>query len=300
MRHFDGIARDLFSGDNINRNDGIMRDYYRFMIAEVEEKSGSDLTDYTVKADLSTIDWNSIRNDGNDIRIVHESKELDRILEDFSKAAKTGNVWFKVSAISANSKKKFLMLYGNQAADAPPADGQKVYTFYDDFESGTLDKWSLSYSPVVGKAYAYSGNYGVKVYGDTVNYIYKDISGFGKPLILQAMYKKVTGWGNIGHIGPYRIIWPGSGVWVRGYDGVNTFYSSVEDDTEWHKAMVKITPMYAKYTVDDDVDFGTTYADTSLNVFTIRSTSKGAEYWADLALIRKYVDPEPSVSLRWT
>jgi len=47
MRHFDGIARDLFSGDNINRNDGIQRDYYRFMVVEVEEKSGKDLTDYT-------------------------------------------------------------------------------------------------------------------------------------------------------------------------------------------------------------------------------------------------------------
>jgi len=146
MRHFDGIARDLFSGDNINRNDGIQRDYYRFMVVEVEEKSGKDLTDYTVKASLGTIDWNSVKDNGDDIRIIQGNKELDRILENFSKVAKTGNVWFKVSAISANAKRKFLMLYGNQAADIPPSDRDKVYLFWDDFPGTILDpnKWVAS------------------------------------------------------------------------------------------------------------------------------------------------------------
>jgi len=71
---------------------------------------------------------------------VDENKELDRTLQDFSKIAKTGVVWFKVSSLSANSKRKFLMLYGNQMADVPPADGAKVFIEYD---LGAIGLWHL-------------------------------------------------------------------------------------------------------------------------------------------------------------
>jgi len=328
MRHFDGIARDLFSGDNINRNDGIMRDYYRFMIAEVEEKSGSDLTDYTVKADLSTIDWNSIRNDGNDIRIVHESKELDRILEDFSKAAKTGNVWFKVSAISANSKKKFLMLYGNQAADAPPSDGMKVYLFYDDFEDGYVGDWISAGVSISPADIGYYGAKSIRFYttGEEEGEAYKDLPS---PLTGTLLYETVEYHPPITRSDGYWEMVDSSGYYVTGHGNPRTgndFAVYIQGAEKWIMPRVinkwyknewivdfsakkfdlyftNLTDKGARTKIADQLSF---FSPLASDISRLRkgdgspAAGMNIDEYVDQMLVRKYTSPEPSVSLRWT
>jgi len=318
MRHFDGIARDLFSGDNINRNDGIQRDYYRFMVVEVEEKSGKDLTDYAVKANLSTIDWNSLRNDGNDIRIIQENKELNRVLENFSKANKTGDVWFKVS-VNAYSKKKFLMLYGNQSADIPPSDPDKLYLFYDDFEGITeLDpnKWYFDTDYVISdgvlRVLLSDDNRAIKTKNSWTGnllahfrwryWVSSGFSWFGTGFSEDLNFRRAGTDDNALYVAV-------SGANYRNRETLHTIKGGTSTLLDlgllqniWKE--YKLIRLDGKAEVIDVI--GDYDGSVTTNVPTVALRFgidiKYAEDWnrLDWVKIRKYTSPEPSVSLRWT
>jgi hypothetical protein len=86
---------------------------------------------------------------GNDVRIGRWNgttwTELDRVLDPGSTwNATTTRVWFRAGApIAAQGQEEAYHLhYGNPAAGNPPANADNVFLFHDDFESGTLGKWS--------------------------------------------------------------------------------------------------------------------------------------------------------------
>ena len=88
--------------------------------------------------------------DGHDVRILRQAggplEDLDRVLG-FESQWNTDlvTVWFATQAelpAGPNSGEYFLC-YGDLESGAPPADPERVFVFFEDFESGVLDRWSV-------------------------------------------------------------------------------------------------------------------------------------------------------------
>jgi hypothetical protein len=88
---------------------------------------------------------------GNDLRVARWTgnawQEIDRVLD----AGSTWNssstrIWFRTQAPIAGTtqEQSYYVHYGNAAAGAPPANPDNVFLFADDYESGTLARWSQS------------------------------------------------------------------------------------------------------------------------------------------------------------
>jgi hypothetical protein len=99
---------------------------------------------------------------GNDLRIVYLNGsswvEIDRDVIDMN----TGStqVWFKTQAgISASgSDNNYYMYYGNPSAANPPANKSNVYDFWDDFNDGSLGSaWTFSQIGGASGSYSESG-----------------------------------------------------------------------------------------------------------------------------------------------
>ena len=83
---------------------------------------------YTVDVDISGI-TGSLAN-GDDIRVVYNGVELDRLID-------AGKVTFATQAAIAaqGSDSDYYIYYGNADAGAAPADGNNVYVAFDDFSN---------------------------------------------------------------------------------------------------------------------------------------------------------------------
>src|SRR5437870_3924489 len=90
---------------------------------------------------------------GDDLRVAYWNGstwvELDRLLDEASSWNNASTkVWFKTqAAIGASaSDDDYYLYYGNASAGAPPANGMKVYLFYDDFSGTAIDtsKWTVT------------------------------------------------------------------------------------------------------------------------------------------------------------
>lgn len=89
--------------------------------------------------------------DGDDVRVLYRNGtgwlELDRALDANSgwDAAST-KIWFKLQAAIAatTSDNNYYLYYGNAGAANPPANRSNIYLFFDDFEGGNLNKWTIA------------------------------------------------------------------------------------------------------------------------------------------------------------
>ncbi|MDZ7379745.1 MAG: DUF2341 domain-containing protein, partial [candidate division KSB1 bacterium] len=87
---------------------------------------------------------------GNDVRVVYWNGaswvELDRVLDSGSAWNNSSTkIWFRTQAAIAASASdgNYHLYYGNPSAVAPPTNPANVFLFSDDFESGTLGKWTV-------------------------------------------------------------------------------------------------------------------------------------------------------------
>lgn len=109
----------------------------------IHENSGKTLEEYQVLLDLSGSNFPvTAKADGSDLRFVLDGEELSYWIEEFDLGVKTGKVWVKVPSIPANGETKIEMYYGNPSAGAV-SNGDKTFEFFDDFDSGKLDKWVI-------------------------------------------------------------------------------------------------------------------------------------------------------------
>lgn len=123
----------------------------------ITEQSGSDLTDYQVKIELnsSNFDFSKANADGSDIRFAADDGTtlLPYWIEEWDTTNQIGKVWVKIPSLLANSSTTLYLYYGNpNAVDADNPEG--VFDFWDDFNGTELDtsKW---------EAFASGGNYSV-------------------------------------------------------------------------------------------------------------------------------------------
>jgi hypothetical protein len=87
---------------------------------------------------------------GNDVRVFYWNGttwvQLDRVLDSGSAwNSATTKIWFKTQAAIAASGTdiNYYLYYGNPNAANPPANKANVFLFADDFEGGTLSKWTI-------------------------------------------------------------------------------------------------------------------------------------------------------------
>ncbi|MFX0135923.1 MAG: DUF2341 domain-containing protein [Candidatus Hodarchaeota archaeon] len=110
---------------------------------------------YSVKISVNTailISEGKLKNDGRDLRIVWYNLsneawwELDRFIGTNLNTDDT-QIWFKTqTSINSNSHDtNYYLYYGNEDADEPPTDKNKIFDFYDDFDQpdGDANGWTV-------------------------------------------------------------------------------------------------------------------------------------------------------------
>jgi len=130
----------------------------------IAEQSGSTLTDYQVKIELnsSNFDFSKANADGSDIRFTADDGEtlLPYWIEKWDNVSEEAVIWVKVPSIPANGSVTIYMYYGNPSA-VSESDGEAVFEFFDDFEDGdSIDtsKWGQSGGTVTVENGANGGN----------------------------------------------------------------------------------------------------------------------------------------------
>jgi hypothetical protein len=97
---------------------------------------------------------------GDDIRVVRDELQLDRALDtgaSWSTSATT--IWFKTtSAVAANATVRYWVYYGNPSAAAPPQDPTKVFLYSEGFE-GSASAWGMDNGVGVSTARAHHGTH---------------------------------------------------------------------------------------------------------------------------------------------
>ena len=116
--------------------------YYKEI--SIKENSDKKLTDFQVLVELNPSNFpTNAKSDGSDLRFEDASgKELNYWIDDWDYSAKEAKIWVKVPSIPANGETKIEMYYGNPSAGAV-SNGDTVFEFFDDFDSGKLDKWVI-------------------------------------------------------------------------------------------------------------------------------------------------------------
>ncbi len=166
----------------------------------IKENSGKTLTDYLVLVELNPSNFpTNAKSDGSDLRFEDASgKELNYWIDDWDYSAKEAKIWVKVPSIPANGKTKIEMYYGNPSAGAV-SNGDTVFEFFDDFESGNLDKWSMVQNAEITSTVVYDGSYSLKTYFD--NHGLDNDVYVSPPIALEYQFKDVSASNNAGWAG---------------------------------------------------------------------------------------------------
>jgi len=111
----------------------------------IQENSGNNLTDYQVKIVLnsSNFDFSKANSDGSDIRFVDsdDTTPLSYWIEKWDSVNQEAIVWVKVPSIPANSTKTIYMYYGNPSATSE-SNGENVFIWYDDASTNKLSYYT--------------------------------------------------------------------------------------------------------------------------------------------------------------
>ena len=116
--------------------------YYREII--IKENSGVDLKDYQILISLDTaslIASGKMRGDCGDIRFVDDTgKMLNYYIEPGTCNTQQTQIWIKVPLISASSTKKIYLVYGNPSA-LLQSDPNNVFDFFENFDILDTSRW---------------------------------------------------------------------------------------------------------------------------------------------------------------
>ncbi|HYU07346.1 MAG TPA: DUF2341 domain-containing protein, partial [Thermoplasmata archaeon] len=264
---------------------------------------------------------------GDDVRTVYWSgsawTELDRILGDGSawNIAST-TIWLKTQAAigASSSDDNYYLYYGNAAATSPPTNKANVYLFFDGFEAGNLNKWTLTDGGLwqVATDQARAGTYSLKYpeEASTTRHIvanpvldepnvyfeagwrFSSTSGTDVAQIFRRQPSAVSsyetvkpgntnGWGVAKEIdGTWSWIafeqgTPVANTWTRiGIAIYGTGMRVFKDGTQINPA-------------SGTVNVGTEMASGNIG-FRKWSIGTGFAWWIDDVIVRRYADPEPT------
>ncbi|PXF60985.1 MAG: hypothetical protein C4B59_06445 [Candidatus Methanogaster sp.] len=114
----------------------------------IQENSGSDLTDYQIRVELnsSNFDFSKTQLDGADIRFAKlDGTLLSYWIGTWNSTGESAKVWVKVSSIPASGTATIRMYYGNSVATSE-SNGIAAFEFFDDFSTYTLANYDTECS----------------------------------------------------------------------------------------------------------------------------------------------------------
>jgi len=286
----------------------------------ITELSGNTLTDYQIKIEIGAGDpiFAHARSAGEDIRFCYYPEEnmIPHWIEKYDPDAEEAIIWVKVPEIPANSEVEIYMYYGNPEV-ASASDGEATFEFFDDFIGTEIDtsKWNIVDSTGVSVADSklkITNNNG-KIHSiptftpSTFSYV------------SEVLFKRVTvGDGGITENSFYKST-TDSLCYHGGADGYTDY---IRNDDSW----INLGEMYVTadewfYIIltanpDGTVDVSVIKQATGETVFQDSYTNTVSDefirlgrradddawnaacevYW-DWVRVRKYVSPEPSVSV---
>jgi len=289
----------------------------------ITELSGNTLTDYQIKIEIGAGDpiFAHARSAGEDIRFCYYPEEnmIPYWIEKFDPVAEEAIIWVKVLEIPANSEIDIYMYYGNPEV-ASASDGDATFEFFDDFEDGVIDtnKWGVAGTTenVVEEGgllkITYAGGADPVVYGKT------DFS-YGYSMRLRVRYLQTnkdvlhgwsacTGAGTALHLcdtgnGAVFFSYRDGTVYLRtSKDGETTTTQVLPSyDTNFHvwELVRNSASKVSLYKDDEYVGANTTNIPTvDLHpAFDTGPTDYGGNSEIDFIAVRKFTEPEPSVSV---
>jgi len=281
--------------------------WYRRRV-RITELSGNTLKYYQIRIEIGAGDpiWKHARSAGEDIRFCYHPEEemLSYWIEKYDPDAEEAIIWVKVPEIPANSEIEIYMYYGNPTV-ASESDGDAVFEFFDDFESGTLDKWTLDGTgQVVTSEAAYSGNYGVKL-NPTTDTSYSKVyrSWTSLPIVFEGNWKPVSRDSQIGFESQnlfFRVTADGTEIECIDLEGNPQGTGVAKEYGTWYKVKIKVWSGGVEYYVNDMKTPTNSYSgDVSgvTDIFLRASTGTVHEAHFDNIFLRKYASVEPSVSV---
>jgi len=255
---------------------------YRRAITINNTENPHDLFDYQVKIVVPR--FNGMNYNFSDIRFIYkfESKvrELPYWIENFTN--ESAIVWVKVPFIPKTSNTTIYMYYGNPSAISQ-SNGDSVFILFDDFESGSLNKWNVSVQGGVPYGVTsedrYSGEYARYVGPSAcpadcfenykVEFTWKNTLNVPTDnYIISYWRREPNDWG-----GEARIFINGN-VILRDAGEFNTF-----TDTGWYTKNVSYTGNISSFKI----------VETDL--------TNAEKIYMDNIIVRKYTSPEPSVTI---
>ena len=283
----------------------------------ITENSGSDLSDYPVRIDLNSSNfdsWDKVNPDGSDIRFTDDQgNPLSYWVEKFDSVNQEAIIWVKIPILQANSQITIYMYYGNPNA-LSEANGDDVFSFFDDFDD--LSKWRVVRVGGSGYAKAEDGYLKLK---STESFTTVDTEfTLSHHTIESKVYTVRTvdtfviattdgTYNTIGHIinGYYiamnaeMVSEPKNKISKR-VDGVTTDLVTTTQNILRDKQTYIIGFVFSapnlKLLLNNNVLLETTdNTFTQLPYLTIMVYH--AEYWIDWIIVRPYTDPEPSVTI---
>jgi len=277
---------------------------------------GSGLTDFQVKVDV-TYDAD-MQPDFDDIRFVDsdDSTELSHWRESYT-ASTSATFWVKVPSIPSGNKTIY-MYYGNATASSA-SDGDATFVFFDDFESGNLDKWTIVTDTFwsVATDQKHSGTYSLKAGATSSSDKYIVATGVNESDLVYESWWYVTATSPdicsqfraspTTPYNDYHINWEGQWTIAKLVGGSWTSLNAVSGTlptNTWFETtiIIKESPGQMRF-LKDDVQINP--ASGWLNVGTDhisgtvghRAWTANNNWWIDDVRARKYASPEPTTTL---
>ena len=300
---------------------------YRRKITIIEQ-SGSDLADYQVCIDLDStnFDFSKTQTNGEDIRFTDASGNLlPYWIEEWDSVNKRAKVWVKVPSIPANSETEIYMYYGNPEV-ASASDADATFIFFDDFEEYPVGSHPTKWADADLGA-------GITEVTDVMSYrgtkcLLQNANGTGNG----AKATKIAdggAWGNVAIssmyydkgglnavvVGTYE---PADDPTSQGnewlflrHDSDNYVYREYSDGTDtgevdtgiprkvnqWVKFEFKYYNGELKAYIDGQLAHTTTKIDNIGRILLLDWWTSTTDDYHDLVIVRKYTEPEPSVSI---
>jgi len=283
---------------------------------KIVEQSGKDLMDYQIRIEITDEEFFSKCTDQKFVEFYDEDKQtlLPHYTELFDTANKKAIFWVKVPSIPANGT-KMIYLNINIERTEDLSDPEAVFDFWDDFEGGSLDtsKWNLVKGTEGSNVFVQDGE--LKVTSNAV--LIQSAKTFNQGIIVETKHRVVS-YVQYGHIclgirettsKNFEILIWSSGTRLYA-DG--TIYPS---DGNYDYAIPTDTPKLIQIAVKDNQGTFKIISEDGTVELTDTQTTTAADfvitlverpdsyiegsmeaYW-DWVRVRKYTDPEPSVTV---
>jgi hypothetical protein len=267
--------------------------------------------DYQVLVTLTTgtmgNPYANVKPDGSDIRFTGSDEVTlqDYWIESWDNTG-TSRIWVEVKTSGTST---IYMYYGNAAASST-SDANATFVFFDDFESGNLNKWTMVSDTFwsVATNQKHSGTHSLKAGATSSSDKYISATGINQTDVLfDAWWYNTATTPDIAQnvractalpLNDYHINWEGQ--WTIAempWNPLSSVAGSLPQNT-WFKMTVIIQGTSMKVLIDDVqvnpvsgwLDVGTKYASGSIG---FRAWTAGNNWWIDDCLVRKYTSPEP-------